>query len=336
MTVWGDTFSTSAVSSTLRPPKNRSSITLARRGSPAARSLNASSSAQISRARSVPAAGIRSKSSPVAAWSARRQSPPRLAVARARRVDQDPAHDPGAHRQEVRPVLPVHCTGVDEPHECLVDERRGIAANVRSLVPDILTAKLPESTSPVPSASRGDTSRRAFVTLGAATLASAVTGSTVWLLTRPGDARPEERTIGRTPDARIQIDQVSRDFAVPADGSGVVYKGVGWNSGRPVLGGGRLFLHRWERAEPDPLVEDGSPRAPFTSPDGRFVGFIDSGRPDLRTVPVSGGSAMPLCVLDGQSRGASWGDDDHIVFATANPETGLQRIPARNREHPRS
>ena len=61
-TVCGETPSASAVSSTLSPPKNRSSITCARRGSRAGEPSSASSSAQMSAARSVPAPAARPSS----------------------------------------------------------------------------------------------------------------------------------------------------------------------------------------------------------------------------------------------------------------------------------
>jgi serine/threonine-protein kinase len=215
--------------------------------------------------------------------------------------------------------------------ECLVKDRRERIGDAAAIL-FVLKRASSLSMESVPTPMRADTSRRAFVTLGVAGLASAVTGSAVWLFTRTGGPHPEERRFGDTPDARIQIDPVSRDLTLLADGSGLVYKGVAWNpQARGVF---RLFLHRWENAEPTPLVEDGSPRAPFSSPDGSFVGFIDSVQPDLRTIPVSGGPALRLCPLDGQSRGASWGDDDHIVFATDDAATGLQRISARREGKP--
>ena len=57
ITVCGETPSASAVSSTLSPPKNRSSITCARRGSCCASASKASSRAQVRLARSGPGAG---------------------------------------------------------------------------------------------------------------------------------------------------------------------------------------------------------------------------------------------------------------------------------------
>ena len=59
-----------------------------------------------------------------------------------------------------------------------------------------------------------------------------------------------------------------------------------------------------------------TPRAPFVSPDGQWIGFVETGPVTLKKVAITGGSAIPLCVLDGASRGATWGDDDSIIFAT--------------------
>lgn len=71
----------------------------------------------------------------------------------------------------------------------------------------------------------------------------------------------------------------------------------------------------------------GGPQAPFLSPDGEWIGF-DDGLGALKKVAVSGGPAVTLGRLDGIMRGAAWGPDNTIVFATDNVATGLQRIPA--------
>ena len=52
----------------------------------------------------------------------------------------------------------------------------------------------------------------------------------------------------------------------------------------------------------------------------------------LKKVAITGGPALPLCRLDGASRGATWGDDDSIIFATAAPSTGLQRVSSAGGE----
>jgi serine/threonine-protein kinase len=71
------------------------------------------------------------------------------------------------------------------------------------------------------------------------------------------------------------------------------------------------------------------------SPDGNWVGFFDFASSTLKKVSVNGGPAVTLgpvvgaagAIAGGSSRGASWGPDDTIVFAT-NDLTGLLRVSA--------
>src|SRR6266496_1421980 len=51
--------------------------------------------------------------------------------ARARDIDQDPAHDGGAHREKVRPILPVHLARAEQAQIHFVDERGGLERVVR-------------------------------------------------------------------------------------------------------------------------------------------------------------------------------------------------------------
>ena len=52
----------------------------------------------------------------------------------------------------------------------------------------------------------------------------------------------------------------------------------------------------------------------------------------LNKVAITGGPALRICALDGSSRGATWGDDDSIVFATNSTATGLQRVSSAGGE----
>jgi hypothetical protein len=45
-------------------------------------------------------------------------------------------------------------------------------------------------------------------------------------------------------------------------------------------------------------------------------------------VAIAGGPVTTLGPVTGQARGASWGDDNTIVFATDDPSTGLWRVSA--------
>ena len=47
---------------------------------------------------------------------------------------------------------------------------------------------------------------------------------------------------------------------------------------------------------------------------------------------MTGGPAITIAQVDGPLRGATWLDDDTIVFATANGTTGLQRVAASGGE----
>jgi serine/threonine-protein kinase len=67
-------------------------------------------------------------------------------------------------------------------------------------------------------------------------------------------------------------------------------------------------------------------RGPFFSPDSHWIAFFDGA--DLKRVAVTGGPAAIICRLKGRSRGASWGDDNTIVYATTSGSTGLWRVSA--------
>jgi serine/threonine-protein kinase len=74
-------------------------------------------------------------------------------------------------------------------------------------------------------------------------------------------------------------------------------------------------------------VFTGTPRGPFVSPDGQWIGFADGGA--LKKVPMTGGPPIPIAMIDGPTpRGATWGADDTIIFATTNGATGLQQVAA--------
>ena len=148
-------------------------------------------------------------------------------------------------------------------------------------------------------------------------------GAGVWLATRPGDPHVTRFTLSRTGAGALTVDPQSRDLTITPDGSHIIYKGIA-TSGT----GTQLFVRALDQLELTPLTALGQvPRGPFSSPDGQWIGFVEVGNPVmLRKVAISGGPALPLCDLDGASRGATWGDDDSIIFATAATSTGLQRV----------
>jgi serine/threonine-protein kinase len=157
------------------------------------------------------------------------------------------------------------------------------------------------------------------LTVGALVVA-AVAGTAVWLATRPADPVPlrvSRLQVAPSGTAALSISGNDRDLAITPDGSRLVYVG---NHGT------QLFVRALDALEPV-AVFTGTPRGPFMSPDGQWIGFVD-GTAVLKKVAVTGGPAVTLATLDGGSRGATWGPDDTIIVATSNAATGLQRIAA--------
>jgi serine/threonine-protein kinase len=76
----------------------------------------------------------------------------------------------------------------------------------------------------------------------------------------------------------------------------------------------RLFLRRIDRVGFDPIAGTENSAVPFLSPDSEWVAFQAGG--ELRKVSFAGGVAVRICDVVGLAQGASWMDDDTIVFAS--------------------
>ena len=124
---------------------------------------------------------------------------------------------------------------------------------------------------------------------------------------------------------RVLIDLPSDQFlpsgsaptALSPDGSVLAYV---------ALQGGRAQLYVRElgqfAARPIPGTEGAD--APFFSPNSEWIGFFAGRR--LLKVRVSGGEPIPLCPVEETSHGASWGQNDTIVFAL-DGVLGLMQVP---------
>ena len=162
--------------------------------------------------------------------------------------------------------------------------------------------------------------RVALVGVAAVIASGAIIGALVWFAMRPADPVPPRVSrlqVAPSGAAALTVNGVDRDLAITPDGSRVVYVG---NSGT------QLFVRALDALEPV-AVFTGAPRGPFVSPDGQWIGFVD-GNAVLKKVAVTGGPAVTLATLDSTPRGATWGPDDTIIFATNSATTGLQRVAA--------
>jgi serine/threonine-protein kinase len=203
---------------------------------------------------------------------------------------------------------------------CLAKDRHQRLADLATARLEIVEALTAPASEPLPYAARPASRRRrlAAVVSVAALLAAALAGTLVWLATRPALPRIARVTITPAGAAALTINGTDRDLTITPDGTRVVYVG---NTGR------QIFVRPLDQLDPAAIATGGVLRGVFTSPDGQWVGFVEGTR-TLQKVSITGGPAMTLAALDGTSRGATWLPDETIVFATFNPATGLQRIPA--------
>jgi Tol biopolymer transport system component len=162
--------------------------------------------------------------------------------------------------------------------------------------------------------------RKMMGTAAIALIAAAITGSIVWLVARSMMTRPRTWRFQIAPPsaAALTINGLSRDIALTPDGSRVIYIGAN---------GTTLFVRSLDRLEVTPLVRGDALRDPFVSPDGQWVGFFD-GPQTLEKVAITGGQAVLVARLDSFEHGATWAADGTIIFATAAPLTGLERVSA--------
>jgi Tol biopolymer transport system component len=152
---------------------------------------------------------------------------------------------------------------------------------------------------------------RSWTTLGVAAAALAA------VLLRGGGATPAPAPVARfnvalpgEPTAGAAA--FSTVPAISSDGTVIVYAAVVSDSG----GGTRrqIFARALDQLEPVPIPGTEGGRAPFFSPDGRWIGFWVGAR--LVKTPVTGGA--PITLADSTNPfffgTASWGRDGKIVF----------------------
>ena len=213
---------------------------------------------------------------------------------------------------------------------CLAKDRRermsDMSVALFVMTEPSLAAEHPGTLAPSHLRTRRSHWRRLVMPTAAAVVVGAAVGTGVWLATRPSTPRVTRFALSPTGAAALALDQVSIDLAITRDGRQIVYKGTGTN-------GNQFFVRALDQLEPTPLIRLGTPKAPFLSPDGQWIGFVDIGSSvGLKKVNITGGAVLPICGLDGQSRGATWSDDGSIIFATSLPSTGLQRVSSAGGE----
>jgi len=94
-------------------------------------------------------------------------------------------------------------------------------------------------------------------------------------------------------------------LAISPDGSRVVY-----------VANEQLYLRAMDTLEPSPIPgTNETPRAPFFSPDGQWIGYWSGADFQLKKIAVSGGAPVTLTDAEIPLGRPTWGDDDTIVFS---------------------
>ena len=153
----------------------------------------------------------------------------------------------------------------------------------------------------------------------------------LWAPWRPAPGpKPVRFTVAPAGALPLPIFGPFRDFALSPDGEHLVYTTRIGNQN------GELWVRAVDQLDAVQMRGLTTPQAPFISADSKWIGFFTAG--EIRKVSMSGGPAISVCRFanggtgSDASRGASWGPNDTIVFATTALSTGLLSVSAAGGE----
>jgi serine/threonine-protein kinase len=214
-----------------------------------------------------------------------------------------------------RPTVPAHIDGaIQRSLEKIPADRWPTAAEFcDALKTTSVPADAERARSRLPMASMR---RRLVIGFATALLALvALAAASRLLRPTPSPRTPARFVLVLAPEQRLR-DAFGTTIALSPDGTRLAYVGR--------AGAGRqLYVRRLDQLTIEPLPGTLGAATPFFSPDGEWVGFFAEDA-KLKKVPVTGGT--PIVLADAPAvRGASWGDDDTIIFAAGN---GLLRVSA--------
>jgi eukaryotic-like serine/threonine-protein kinase len=218
----------------------------------------------------------------------------------------------------VRPLL-ARCLTKD-PRQRLqaIGEAR---IQIEALIGGASQAALPLRPRPV-LAFRANALAAVAVLAGGGLIGAALVWALVWSAPQPG--MPSARfELVAPPSLSLASQRLDRDIAISPDGQYVVY--------RAGDGPAQLVVRALDDLETRPLAGTANARYPFFSPDSRWIGFFDGAI--LKKVFVTGGTVVTISRSPSPvSRGASWADDNSIVFASQDTTRGLLQVPAAGGE----
>jgi eukaryotic-like serine/threonine-protein kinase len=208
---------------------------------------------------------------------------------------------------------------------------RCLAKDRRARIPDMAVARffMTDANTAPRSVGAAQTNASRFSVAALGLIAGAATATTVtWTAMRPPPASrrlPARFALTMSSGQPVGLGGPDRVIAFSPDGIRIVSI-----NGGTLGGGGQLMIRAIDQLDASPVRGLGNVRAPFISPDSRWIGYFDAG--ELKRVPMTGGPPISICQVTGGTRGSSWGTDNTIVFATNDATTGLLSVAATGGE----
>ncbi len=153
--------------------------------------------------------------------------------------------------------------------------------------------------------------------LVAGAIATGIALRTLMRLTRSVPPPIGHFTISLPPSAPVLIFD-NPSIAISPDGTSVVYSAI---QGKNI----QLYLRDINQFDVKPLLGTENANGPFFSSDGDWIGYFDYTAGKMKKISLRGGAPVIICDAPPDSRGASWGPDNTIVF-TRSHNSGLYKV----------
>jgi serine/threonine-protein kinase len=221
-----------------------------------------------------------------------------------------PANTPAPIRRLLRRCL-------EKDRKKRLDSAAAVRLEIDDAIAPVEAGTIARPTAPAPS-------RVTPVAMAVLTGCTASAALVTWVFMQPEPQTPvlsSRFSIAAPPGKPINVSGFARDIALSPDGRHLVYRFGGTNSA-----GSPMMVRAIDQLDGRPLAGVTRAYAPFFSPDSQWIGFFENAQ--LKKMSVDGGPAVTLAAVNGGALGGSWGDDNTIVYATNDPNTGLWRVSA--------
>jgi len=148
-------------------------------------------------------------------------------------------------------------------------------------------------------------------------VAAALAVAAVWRPAPPSMSGPTLRLV--LPDDDV-VPLANSSVAISPDGSHLVYAGTTSDSDVP-----SLYLRALDRSDSTRIPGTERASSPFFSPDGQWIGFVESGAALMR-VQVQGGTPVSVATLNRNAVGVTWIQGDRIVAGSSDGLIGVDAV----------